>query len=305
MIAKIFALRLPKFAYLEHAGMPWKNDHLASVETLLFRSALVKVGSFECGADDPCQRSTDILDNDVFVVPQRPVWIRRNSGSFRFAEPGAILMHRAGSALQRRFSTADGERTYWFGVHPDIFVESLLRHKLSTRQMGGALIVEPRFRYRLAMFLRQLDCGPADRLAVEEAVLTLFFEICEMRASRGQHSGASRSATNHRQRRLADKARAYLDAHLAESVGLETVAAEVGASLYHLCRVFRRQTGMTMHAYRTHQRLGHVVDRLVDGNSDSLAALALDTGFASHSHLSRVFQKALGIPPSAIRSVQP
>lgn len=283
--------------------MPWKNDRLTPVETLLFRSDLVKVGSFECSADDPCQRLTDILDNDVFVVPQRPVWIRRDSGSFRFAEPGAILMHRAGSTLQRRFSTAGGERTYWFGVHPDVFVETLQRHNLSTRQMGGALIVEPQFRYRLALFLRQLEGLPSDRFAVEEAVLTLFFEVCEMRASRLNFSQPARPRTDGRQRLLADKARAYLDAHLAESVGLETVAEEVGASLYHLCRVFRRQTGMTMHAYRTRQRLGKVLDSLVAGRSETLSDLALDAGFASHSHLSRVFQEALGMPPSAIRRV--
>lgn len=284
--------------------MPWTTDHLAPVETLLFRSALVKVGSFECGVDDPCWHRADRLDNDVFVLPQHPLWIRRNAGHYRFAEPGAILMHRAGSTLEKRCSSESGERTYWFGVHPNVFVEALQRHALSTRQMGGALIVEPRFRYRLALFLRQLECGPADQLAVEEEVLTLFFEICEMRASRGQRSKSSRRQTDNRQCLLVDKARAYLDAHLSESVGLETVAAEVGASLYHLCRVFRRQTGMTMHAYRTQQRLGCVVDRLVGGRSGNLADLALDTGFASHSHLSRVFQKALGIPPSSIRATR-
>lgn len=282
--------------------MPWNNDHLAPVESLLFRSDLVKVGSFECSADDPCWRTTDVLDNDVFVLPQRPVWIRRNSGSYRFAEPGAILMHRAGSTLQRRFSSAAGERTYWFGVHPDVFVETLQRHKLSTRQMGGALIVTPKFRYRLALFLRQLECAPDDRLAVEEDVLTLFFEICEMRALQERQNGTSRLGTERRQRQLAERARAYLDAHMAETISLDTVAAEVGASLFHLCRVFRQQTGMTMHAYRTRQRLGTVVDRLVKGQSKNITELALDTGFASHSHLSRVFQKALGISPSAIRA---
>lgn len=303
MIAKKIAKRLHNFAYLEHSNVPWKNDRLAAVETLLFRSDLVKVGSFECSADDPCRRQTDILDNDVFVVPLRPVWIRRDSGSYRFAEPGAILMHRAGSALQRRFSSASGERTYWFGVHPDLFVEALRRHRLSTRQMGGALIVDPPFRYRLALFLRRLERVPIDRLAVEEDVLALFLEVCEMRASRLQCLQPARSRTDSRQGLLADKARAYLDAHLTESVGLETVAEEVGASLYHLCRVFRRQTGMTMHAYRTRQRLGRVLDGLVAGRSGTLTDLALDSGFASHSHLSRVFQKALGVPPSSIRRV--
>jgi AraC family transcriptional regulator len=133
-------------------------------------------------------------------------------------------------------------------------------------------------------------------------VLTLFFKICECRAVQAKKSSRARLGTIERQRRLVDRARVFLDAHLSESIGLETVAHDAGTSLYHLCRVFREQTGLTMHAYRTRQRLGCVLDRLVDGRAASLTDLALDMGFASHSHLSRVFQKQMGVPPSAIRS---
>lgn len=284
--------------------MPWDNDHLETVETLLFQSELVKIGAFECPLDSPCFSTTDSLDNDVFVLPQNPLWIRRNAGDYRFAEPGAILMHRAGSMLERRCMDGHGDRTYWFGVHPEVFVDGLQRHELSTQQMGGALITDPQFRYRLALFLKRLECQPLDRLAIEEEVLTLFFEICERRAEQQKKSPTTTSRTGVRQQQLVDKTRAYLDAHLSEAIGLETVAANVGASLYHLCRMFREQTGLTMHAYRTRQRLGLVIDRLIRGKSDSLTGIALDFGFASHSHLSRVFQKQLGVPPSALRESQ-
>ncbi len=39
--------------------MSWNQDHLAPVETLLYRSDLVKVGTFECAADDPCFRVSE------------------------------------------------------------------------------------------------------------------------------------------------------------------------------------------------------------------------------------------------------
>jgi AraC-like DNA-binding protein len=282
--------------------MSWNYDHLAPVETLLFRSDLVKVGYFNCAVDHPCFSVSDPLDNDVFVLPRKPVWIRRDDGEYHFVEPGAILMHRAGSTLERRRATSFGERTYWFGVHPEVFVAALKRHELSTREMGGAVIADLQFRHRLALFLKDLEVDATDRLAVEENVLTLFFEICERRAGQVAHPSGGRLGTAVRQRRLVDKARAYLDAHLTETVALETVAHDVGASLYHLCRIFREQMGITMHAYRTHQRLGRVVERLVDGKSHNLTELALDSGFASHSHLSREFHKQMGLPPSAMRS---
>ncbi|MEJ2129339.1 MAG: AraC family transcriptional regulator [Woeseiaceae bacterium] len=282
--------------------MSWNHDNLAPVETLLFRSKLVKVGYFACAVDHPCFAISESLDNDVFVLPKKPVWIRRNTGNYRFVEPGAILMHRAGSTIERRRATDFGDRTYWFGVHPDVFVDSLLRHGLSVHEMGGALIAEPQFRYRLVLFLKQLEANRVDRLTVEEEVLTLFFEICKRRSDQGRKSSGTRSGTALRQCRLVDTARAYLDAHLAESVGLDTVARAAGTSLYHLCRVFREQTGITMHEYRTRQRLGQALDRLLDGDTAGLTELALDLGFSSHSHLSRVFQKNMGVTPSSIRS---
>ncbi len=284
--------------------MSWNHDHLAPVEALLYRSALVKVGTFVCDVEHPCFSLSEPLDNDVFVLPRKPLWIRRNEGEYHFVGPGSILMHRAGSTLERRRVSNSGERTYWFGVHPDVFVDALQRHDLSTEKMGGALIADPRLRYRLALFLKHIERHSPDRLAVEEEVLTLFFEICERRANQVNRSSVARLGTAARQRRLVGQARAYLDAHLSESIGLETVATEAGTSLYHLCRVFREQTGLTMHAYRTRQRLGYVLDQLVDGQGANLTELALDTGFASHSHLSRVFQKQMGVPPSTIRATQ-
>ncbi len=285
--------------------MPWEADRLAPVDTLLFSSELVKVGSFECSVDDPCFPTTESLDNDVFVLPQNPLWIRRNAGEYRFAEPGAILMHRAGSMLERRSMGEQGDRTYWFGVQPEVFVSALQRHKLSTEDMGGALITDPQFRYRLALFLKRLQRRPLDRLTIEEEVLTLFFEVCERRARQEKNINKAVFRPGSRQQQLVEKTRACLDAHLTESIGLDTVAEEVGASLYHLCRVFREQTGLTMHAYRTRQRLGLVVDRLASGDRENLVDVAMDYGFASHSHLSRVFQKQFGMPPSALRASGP
>jgi len=282
--------------------MSWTQDNLTSVEKLLFASAAVKVGDFVCAADHPCFAVSESLDNDVFVMPKMPVWVSRDDGDFRFVEPGAIVMHRAGQTLSRRQAADAGEKTYWFGVHPDIFLDALLRHELPTDRMGGALLLLPQFRYRVAQLIRRLEIGMLDRLTVEESVLELFFDICALRAKRQQRIEASHGATKRRQRRLVDRARAYIDANLNTNIGLETVAAAAGTSLYHLCRVFRRQTGLTMHAYRTQQRLWHVTEHLLQGDGENLTNLALEQGFSSHSHLSRVFQKQMGLSPSALRN---
>jgi AraC-like DNA-binding protein len=281
--------------------MSWNIDHLAPVETMLFQGGLIKVGSFVCAADHPCFPVSESLDNDVFVLPKMPLWLRRDDDEYRFVEPGSIVMHRAGQTLERRRSANHGERTYWFGIHPEQFRAALCHYNLPAHDMGGALIVEPKFRYRLAVLVQQLEAGGVDPLAVEEEVLGLFFEICRIRAERLQSLREARTETVLRQRRLVDKARAVLDANLSDNVSLESVADAVGTSLYHLCRVFRGRTGLTMHAYRTRQRLWYVLDQLVTGDASNLSKLAVDQGFSSHSHLNRIFQKQMGLPPSLVR----
>lgn len=282
--------------------MAWNRDRLSPVETLLFRSDLVKVGYFRCPVSHWCFPVTEPLDNDMFVFARNPVWIRRGTSDFQFVEPGGILIHRAGSAIERRGVGEFADRTYWFAVRPDVFADSLRRRGLPTREMGEALFANPKLRYRLAVLVNQLTNGQTEKLATEEEVLTLFHDVCEQRADRMRRLPDTRLTTAARRRRLTNNVRAFLDSHMVDNIGLDAVAHAVGTSLYHLCRTFKGQTGLTLHAYRTRQRLGLVVDRLVDGTGDSLTELALASGFHSHSHLSRVFHRQMGTTPSSLRS---
>ena len=210
--------------------MSWSRDNLEPVETLLFHSGLVKVGVFHCDASHPSFRVTDSLDNDVFVFACNPLWFRRNSSDYRFVEQGGVLLHRAGTALERKRVAECGDRAFWFGIHPDYFVESLTERGLPTKKMGGALISNPLFRYRLAYLVSRLSEKDVDGLTTEEAVLGLFQQVCSERANKDRKNLPCRPGTASRKRRLADSAREFLNTHLAENIELHTVARAVGTS---------------------------------------------------------------------------
>ena len=284
-------------------AVSWCRDRLTPVESLLYQSSLVKVGRFQCGVDDPCFARTESLDNDVFVFPRNPLWFRRGSGQYRFAEPGGVLMHRAGGTIERQRASDHGDNAYWFGVRPDVFIETLQRHGLSISKMGDALVADSRLRSRVLMLMQQIETDVTPRLDIEEQVLALFFDFCLQRSDHHDPSEPTRTHTAARRRRIVNDARAFVNAHLADDVSLDTIARASGTSLYHLCRVFRDQTGMTLHTYRMRQRVGHALDRLAAGHDDSLTELAYSAGFSSHSHLSRVFRSQLGMPPSRFRAV--
>jgi AraC-like DNA-binding protein len=82
------------------------------------------------------------------------------------------------------------------------------------------------------------------------------------------------------------------------AVGLDGVAA---AALGELARArWRAATGETIARTLLRVRLALALERLGDGEDD-LARLAVDLGFAHHSHFTARFRAAYGVPPSVAR----
>ncbi|GLY81288.1 helix-turn-helix domain-containing protein [Actinoallomurus iriomotensis] len=107
---------------------------------------------------------------------------------------------------------------------------------------------------------------------------------------------STRPATGAARRALADAARELLTLDPV-ALGLRETARRLGCSPYHLSRVFHRQTGLTLSAYRTRVR----VLRAIEAGRADLAGLAADLGFADHAHLTRTVREECGHTPRALR----
>src|SRR5690606_27630326 len=77
---------------------------------------------------------------------------------------------------------------------------------------------------------------------------------------------------------------------------LAEIAREIGGSPVYLTQVFRQIEGLPLYRYQLHLRLARALD-LIPG-CESLAALAFDLGFSSHSHFSAAFKRTYGVSPS-------
>ncbi|MFD3745413.1 helix-turn-helix transcriptional regulator [Nocardia sp. NPDC058633] len=86
----------------------------------------------------------------------------------------------------------------------------------------------------------------------------------------------------------------------AEAAGLRSLAGLLRVSPYRLSRVFSQHMGVSLTRYRNRVRVGHAIDRLVDGET-GLADLAADLGFADQPHLTRTVRAHLGHTPIALR----
>lgn len=100
-------------------------------------------------------------------------------------------------------------------------------------------------------------------------------------------------------RRLIRRTKYYLEEHLADQIRLVDIGRAVGASSAYLTATFSRVEGISLHQYLTQLRLARALAELP--HTDNLTALALDTGFSSHSHFTSAFRRAFGCTPSQFR----
>jgi len=78
------------------------------------------------------------------------------------------------------------------------------------------------------------------------------------------------------------------------------LARQIGFSPYHFARLFRQTTGESPHQFVLRQRIERAQRLLAEGGMP-LAHVAVESGFADQSHLTRAFKRQLGLTPRAYR----
>jgi AraC family transcriptional regulator len=97
----------------------------------------------------------------------------------------------------------------------------------------------------------------------------------------------------------AKRAQEILSANL-EGVPLKDVARECGLSVSHFSRAFRQTMGVAPYNWLLARRIEVAKEKLRDGRL-ALSDVALQCGFFDQSHLTRVFTRAVGVSPGALR----
>lgn len=139
---------------------------------------------------------------------------------------------------------------------------------------------------------RLLEEG-ADALAGEEALLRAYAAMLVRHAD-------LRMRDIGRERGPVDLARALIEARHDEDLSLAELGAATKLPRHHLIRAFRRETGLTPHAYLVDVRVRRARDRLRRGEAPSAVAAA--TGFSDQAHLTRAFKARFGVTPGVFRA---
>ncbi|MFM7243574.1 MAG: helix-turn-helix transcriptional regulator [Planctomycetaceae bacterium] len=93
---------------------------------------------------------------------------------------------------------------------------------------------------------------------------------------------------------------ARVDDTLAAPPSLQEFALDTGLSPGHFARKFRRSCGMSLSHFILQRRVRRALE-LIRTSTTPLCTLALDLGFESQSHFTRVFRALTGLTPGRFR----
>ncbi|MCX8004016.1 MAG: AraC family transcriptional regulator [Burkholderiaceae bacterium] len=147
-----------------------------------------------------------------------------------------------------------------------------------------------------AMVREAASGGPHGRLYADSLRLGLMLRL-QQRASAHTGRGRERARLSVSQLRALEHA---VRESLGQPLTVAALAAVVGFSPAQFARLLKNTTGQSPHQYVLQIRLGRARE-LVLQDKLSLAAIAVETGFSSQSHMTSAFARMFGAPPGEMR----
>lgn len=113
------------------------------------------------------------------------------------------------------------------------------------------------------------------------------------------HGGAVQQAPSAQYDPKIAQTLSYIHENLSRPLTVEALAERVYLSKYHFMRLFKAQTGSTVHAYVRQRRLLYAAQLIRTGVSVNKAAA--DSGFEEYSTFFRAFRECFGISPGQLK----
>jgi AraC family transcriptional regulator len=222
------------------------------------------------------------------------------------ASPNLVTFYNAGQVFRRQRVGPEGDECDWYWIEPSTLRQVLAQHDPPAadgdrpfRFAWGPTDPRTYLEQRRA-FLHAATAERPDRLYLEETMIWILHRI--VASALASQGGRQRPGPASRRRHalLAEGAKTLLTLRAAEPLDLTSLARELDCSPFHLCHVFRRQTGFTLSEFQHQIRLRRSLERVADRGA-RLTDLAQELGYASHSHFTMFFRRAFGVTPSALR----
>lgn len=276
-----------------------------------FQSAVLAVDDFRCGGESTAHQDEECAFSHEIVFVRAGSFTRRDAGGSLIADANHVLFFTKGQPYQIAHPASGGDACTIFTL-PEPLLHEMLRaiHPAAGENhdfpfpVSHALVGAQQHLLHHYLLKMADSREHADLLALEEHMLLLLGAILRT-ALRDRYPDSRERpprAAEHAKRAVVQQAQTMLARRFRERLGLDQIARAVHASPYWLCRIFKAETGLSIHQYQQRLRLLHALDRLAERPDLPLTQIALELGFYSHSHFTTAFTQQFALPPSEFRA---
>jgi AraC-like DNA-binding protein len=272
---------------------------------LLYESAGVSVVDFRCRAHVEPDGPEEPNPTHSIVLVRRGVFRRTWRGEACLADPNHVLFFNAAEPSSFAHPLPGGDDCTILTVDTPRALELVAHHSPgdvadpeTPFRVGHAPSSRrvARLHFELLARIKRRDAA----LVVDDTISELADEsvrvACETRTERESRRTVS-GATRRRHRDLTEAAKLAINQRLESPLRLSHLGRSLACSPFHLSRIFRQTAGVSLRRYTQQLRARAAADRVTRG-ARNLTELALDLGYADHSHLTNAFRREWGVPPS-------
>jgi AraC-like DNA-binding protein len=269
------------------------------IRKTLLAGHVLQIGSFWARpASDACG-DIERQDSHAVVLPITGLFAKHDApGRYVIGTPSHAVLFTANTPYRIGFPGAIGDRALVLRFDEDLTAEQRSHRGNDNGLAPYGLLSAGAMTLRNLLWTRLQQAEP-DEFENEALGLDLLsMSFGSMRAD----VQPPRPSASIRRRHAVQRVKEAVASAPADQWSVTRLAKVASLSPFHLCHVFREMIGTSIHDYVLQERLAHALDAVLDGGED-LTAIALDAGFASHSHFTARFRKFFGVTPTALRRV--
>jgi AraC family transcriptional regulator len=262
----------------------------------LFKSPTLQIGLFEArGVSDRCG-DVERQDRHSVVLPLAGVFAKHDApGHQVIGTPSHAVFVASDTPYRISFPGGIGDRALILRFGDELAPDR-------TDRCGDAGLASNGLLPAAAMMLRhrlgaRLVRDDADEFEIETIGLDL------LNASFGamrKDKPAARSSAAARRMHAMERVKEAIAVAPSRKWNVAQLAGLANLSPFHFCHVFRQVAGTSIYDYVLQERLAQALHAVLEGEDD-LTTIALDAGFASHSHFTARFRGFFGCTPRALR----
>ena len=265
----------------------------------LFESKTLQIGLFEARPVSDVCGDVERQDRHVVVLPLSGVFSKHDApGRHVIGTPSHAVFVAADTPYRVGFPGGIGDRALTLRFGEDLAPEVLAPHGHSETLASNGLLPAKAMMLRNRLGAR-LERSGVDEFEIEALGLDLL--AISLKSMRTENQPLRTSARARRLRAL-ERVKEAVAVAPSQQWNIAKLAKVANLSPFHLCHVFRQMVGTSIYDYVLHERLAQALDAVLE-RGDDLTTIALDAGFASHSHFTARFRGFFGVAPAALRRI--